>query len=91
MFVRVDQRRKPHLPWATIAIIGGCVLISLWLAGLPADEHLQWLRHWGTVPAKLLDPQAPTLRQLFELRGCAWSRRCSSTPTGCIWPAICCS
>jgi membrane associated rhomboid family serine protease len=69
MFVRVEQRRKQHLPWATIAIIGTCVLMSLWLAALPADEHLRLLRHWGTVPAKLLDPQAPTVLQLFEQRG----------------------
>jgi membrane associated rhomboid family serine protease len=69
VFVRVEQRRKPHLPWATIAIIGSCVLVSLWLAGLPPGEHLRLLRHWGTVPAKLLDPQAPTFLQLFEQRG----------------------
>ena len=67
MFVRVEQRRKPHLPWATIAIIGSCVLISLWLAALPPEAHLEWLRHWGTVPAKLLD-ETPMARQLFELR-----------------------
>lgn len=69
MFVHVEQRRKPHLPWATIAIIGSCVLVSLWLAALPSEEHLRLLRHWGTVPAKLFDPQAPTLQQLFEQRG----------------------
>jgi membrane associated rhomboid family serine protease len=69
MFVRVDQRRKPHLPWATIAIIGSCVLVSLWLAALPPEEHLRLLRHWGTVPVKLFDPQAPTLQQVFEQRG----------------------
>jgi membrane associated rhomboid family serine protease len=69
VFVQVERRRKPHLPWATIAIIGGCVLISLWLASLPPAEHLRLLRHWGTVPAKLLEAQAPSLRQLFELRG----------------------
>jgi len=69
VFVRVDQRRKPHLPWATIAIIGGCVLVSLWLAALPPEAHLRLLRHWGTVPARLLDPQAPTFQQLFEQRG----------------------
>ena len=68
MFVRVEQRRKPHLPWATIAIIAGCAVISLWLAGLPADDRLQWLRNWGTVPSKLFDTQAPMLQQLFELR-----------------------
>lgn len=68
MFVRVEQRHKPHLPWATIAIIAGCAVISLWLAGLPADDRLQWLRNWGTVPSKLFDAQAPMLQQLFELR-----------------------
>lgn len=68
MFVRVEQRHKSHLPWATIAIIAGCAVISLWLAGLPADDRLQWLRNWGTVPSKLFDSQAPMLQQLFELR-----------------------
>lgn len=68
MFVRVEQRHKPHLPWATIAIIASCAVISLWLAGLPADDRLQWLRNWGTVPSKLFDSQAPMLQQLFELR-----------------------
>jgi len=69
VFVRVEQRRKQHLPWATIAIIGSCALISLWLAGLPTDQHLELLRHWGTVPSKLFDTQAPTLWQLLERRG----------------------
>ena len=68
MFVRVEQRRKSQLPWATIAIIASCAVISLWLAGLPPDERLQWLGHWGTVPAKLFDTQAPMLQQLSELR-----------------------
>ena len=68
MFVRVEQRHKPHLPWATIAIIATCAVASLWLAGLPADDRLEWLRQWGTVPSKLFDSQAPMLQQLFELR-----------------------
>ena len=68
MFVRVEQRHKPHLPWATIAIIATCAVASLWLAGLPADDRLEWLRQWGTVPSKLFDSQAPMLQQLSELR-----------------------
>ena len=68
MFVRVEQRHKSHLPWATIAIIASCAVISLWLASLPADDRLEWLRQWGTVPSKLFDSQAPMLQQLFELR-----------------------
>jgi membrane associated rhomboid family serine protease len=68
VFVRVEQRHKPHLPWATIAIIASCAVISLWLASLPADDRLEWLRHWGTVPSKLFDSQAPMLQQVSELR-----------------------
>jgi membrane associated rhomboid family serine protease len=68
VFVRVEKRHKPHLPWATIAIIATCAVTSLWLAGLPADDRLELLRHWGTVPSKLFDSQAPMLQQLSELR-----------------------
>ena len=68
MFVRVEQRHSPHLPWATIAIIAACAVTSLWLAFLPADDRLEWLRQWGTVPSKLFDTQAPMLQQLSELR-----------------------
>jgi membrane associated rhomboid family serine protease len=68
VFVRVEQRHKPHLPWATIAIIASCAVISLWLASLPADDRLEWIRQWGTVPSKLFDSQVPMLQQLSELR-----------------------
>jgi membrane associated rhomboid family serine protease len=68
VFVRVEQRHSPHLPWATIAIIAACAVTSLWLAFLPADDRLEWLRQWGTVPSKLFDTQAPMLQQLSELR-----------------------
>jgi len=68
VFVRVEHRHKPHLPWATIAIIASCAVISLWLASLPADDRLEWIRQWGTVPSKLFDSQAPMLQQLSELR-----------------------
>jgi membrane associated rhomboid family serine protease len=68
VFVRVEQRHSPHLPWATIAIIAACAVTSLWLAFLPADDRLELLRQWGTVPSKLFDTQAPMLQQLSELR-----------------------
>ena len=72
MFVHVETRRKPHLPWATIAIISGCVLISLSLAALPPAQHLELLRRWGTVPATLLDTQAATTCGSCSRRaGCA--------------------
>jgi membrane associated rhomboid family serine protease len=38
------------------------------LASLPADDRLEWIRQWGTVPSKLFDSQAPMLQQLSELR-----------------------
>jgi len=68
VFVRVEHRHKPHLPWATIAIIASCAVISLWLASLPADDRLEWIRQRGTVPSKLFDSQAPMLQQVSELR-----------------------
>jgi membrane associated rhomboid family serine protease len=68
VFVRVEQRHKSHLPWATIAIIASCAVISLWLASLPADDRLDWIRQWGTVSSKLFDSQAPMLQQVSELR-----------------------
>jgi membrane associated rhomboid family serine protease len=40
----------------------------LWLASLPADDRLEWIRQWGTVPSKLFDSQAPMLQQVSELR-----------------------
>ena len=55
MFVRVEQRRKQRLPWATIAIVVLCLLAFFWVANTPADERLLLLRQWGTVPAKLFD------------------------------------
>jgi membrane associated rhomboid family serine protease len=67
MFVRVEQRYRQHLPWATIAIITICVGVFLWLASAPVDERMQLLRRWGTVPATLFDSNAP-LAQSIALR-----------------------
>lgn len=68
MFVRVDQRRKQHLPWATILIVTLCVLVFFWLFSAAPDERLLLLRQWGTVPAKLFDPEMPWWHQLSEFQ-----------------------
>ena len=68
MFVSVEQRHRQHMPWVTIAIIAICVGMFLWLARVPIEEHILFLRRWGTVPATLFDsnmllaPQWPLLR-----------------------------
>jgi len=68
MFVRVEQRERPRLPWATIAIIAICVAIFLWLSLIPAEARTPVLQRWGTVPARLFDAQVPLGRQWTELR-----------------------
>jgi membrane associated rhomboid family serine protease len=67
VFVRVEQRRRQLLPWATIAIIAICVAMFLWLSFLPAEARTPLLQRWGTVPARLFDVQGPIL-QWLELR-----------------------
>jgi membrane associated rhomboid family serine protease len=63
VFVRVEQRRKQRLPWATIAIIAICVAMFLWLSLIPAEARTPVLQRWGTVPVSLFDAQAPLLEQ----------------------------
>ena len=64
----LEQRRKPRPPWATLLIVASCVVVFLWLATLPLAERLTVINRWGTVPSTLLDPNAPWLQQLAELR-----------------------
>jgi membrane associated rhomboid family serine protease len=69
VFVYVDRHRKASLPWATLAIVCACIVMFLWLAFTPDSERwLQFVREWGTVPARLFDANAPLLQQLIELR-----------------------
>ena len=68
MFVHLPSRRKPHPPWITLLVVATSVLTFLWLATLPLPERGYLLARWGTVPATLLDSQAPWLQQLTELR-----------------------
>ena len=68
MFVQLESRRKPRPPWATLLIVAACVIAFLWLATLPLADRLAVINRWGTVPSTLLDPNAPWLQQLSELR-----------------------
>jgi membrane associated rhomboid family serine protease len=68
VFVRLEQRRKPQQPWATIALIAICVAVFVWLTLLPPDAHALVMRRWGTVPSSLFDAQAPLFAQWLELR-----------------------
>ena len=68
MFVQLESRRKPRPPWATLLIVAACVVVFLWLATMPLEQRLAVITRWGTVPSTLLDPNAPWLQQLSELR-----------------------
>ena len=68
MFVQLPNRRQPGPPWATLLIVAACVVVFLWLATMPATQRFALLTRWGTVPTTLLDPNAPWLQQLTELR-----------------------
>lgn len=69
MFVQLDSRRRQRAPWATILMVATCVTVFLWIAAEPEQTRAQWLMLWGTVPATLLNNEAPWLTQLAELRG----------------------
>ncbi|MEO7200532.1 MAG: rhomboid family intramembrane serine protease [Dokdonella sp.] len=69
MFVQLDRRRKQRPPWVTILIVATCMTVFLWLAAEPVQSRAQLLVQWGTVPATLLNNDAPWLTQLIQLRG----------------------
>jgi membrane associated rhomboid family serine protease len=53
MFVRVETRRKPHAPWATLSIVIACLVLSvIEVSGLDPDRALA--SELGTVPARLV-------------------------------------
>jgi len=59
MFVRIQERPRRLIPWATIAIIAICVATFLWLAAESAEARAQFLHRWGTVPATLASENIP--------------------------------
>ena len=65
VFVRVETRRRTHLPWATLAITLGCLGTFLALTLMPDDARLRVLTRWGAVPTELLG-----------FSGWLWGRRC---------------
>ncbi|MBS0555974.1 MAG: rhomboid family intramembrane serine protease [Proteobacteria bacterium] len=67
MFVRLDQRRKTRLPWATIALVAVCIGVFFWLTLQPADARTLLLRRWGTVPSSLFDATTPLTAQWLAL------------------------
>jgi membrane associated rhomboid family serine protease len=68
VFVRVEQRHRQGLPWATIGIIAICVAMFLWLSIMPPESRTPVLQRWGTVPARLFDAQVPLAQQWLELQ-----------------------
>lgn len=68
MFVQLESRRRRRPPWATLLIVAACVVMFLWIVAEPPGGRARLLTVWGTVPATLLDNQAPWLTQLSELR-----------------------
>ena len=68
MFVQLESRRRRRPPWATLLLVAACVVMFLWIVAEPANGRARLLTVWGTVPATLLDSQAPWLTQLSELR-----------------------
>lgn len=64
LFVHVQSRRRPIVPWATSLMVGVCVLCYIALALTPATRRLALLLEWGTVPANIFDAYRPLLPQL---------------------------
>jgi membrane associated rhomboid family serine protease len=54
MFVRVETRRRRHVPWTTLFVFFACLASFVVLATLPPEQHLRVLMRWGTVPKELL-------------------------------------
>lgn len=66
MFVRVDTRRRRSVQWATLLLIGLCVVGFVWIATLPPLRRISVLLEWGTIPADIFDIHQPLLPQLAD-------------------------
>jgi membrane associated rhomboid family serine protease len=53
VFVRVETRRRPPVPWATAVLAAACLVSFVALATFNAGERLAMLNTWGVVPAAL--------------------------------------
>lgn len=54
MFVRVESRPRPHLPWATALMSCAILLNGIWQTRLESDARDERILRWGTVPEALL-------------------------------------
>lgn len=68
MFVRVDERRRGELRWATPLLLALAVFAYLWLSNIEPDRFYRIVTRWGLVPARLFDLDGGWLAYLVELR-----------------------
>ena len=55
MFVQLEQRRRSHFPWVTLLLVLLCVSCFVALSVALPEQRMQWVAHWGLVPARLFD------------------------------------
>jgi membrane associated rhomboid family serine protease len=68
VFVTVDRQRKRSQPWGTLTIAATCTALLLWLVLAPDITRWEFVRQWGTVPARLFEANVPLWQQVVELR-----------------------
>ena len=68
MFVRVDTRHRPIVPWATAILATTCLVTFVGLATLGLDQRLIALSTWGAVPASLFRGGAWTWENFVAVR-----------------------
>ncbi len=68
MFVRVDERQRAELRWATPVLLALIVFAYLWLLQQEPDRIQRIVGRWGLVPARLFDLAGDWLDYLQQLR-----------------------
>lgn len=68
MFVRVDERRRGEVRWATPLLLALAVFSFLWLASIGPERLYAVVARWGLVPVRLFDFAGGWLQYLAELR-----------------------
>jgi membrane associated rhomboid family serine protease len=84
MFVRVETRRRRHLPWATLAIVSACLLLFLFEGRSGGSERNGLLAELGTIPTRLVTA--------WHSGGIGWLREVQRLFTGLFlhadWPHL---
>src|SRR5690606_37144789 len=68
MFVRVDERHRGELRWATPLLLALAVVAYLWLSNIEPDRFYRIVSRWGLVPARLFDTSDGWLAYLGQMR-----------------------